>query len=56
MEISHLLSPKPVTLLTLRIANALFVSGAENESTIIITLFVQHILLPIVRRPVIATC
>ena len=56
MEPPHLLSPKPVTLLTLTIAHALFVSGAESESTIIITLFVQHISLPIIRKPMIATC
>jgi len=56
METFHLLSPKPVTLLPLRSAHALFVSDAQNESTIIITLVVQHIVLPIIRRPVIATC
>jgi len=33
----------------------LFVSGAENESKIVITLVVQHTVLPIIRRPVIAT-
>jgi hypothetical protein len=55
MKLSRISSPKPFTLLTLRRVHALFVSGAENESTIIITLVVQHIALPIIRRSVIAT-